>query len=275
MFNPALAAALVVAAAPGPKLSTAEQQYIEARDAATARFSKRDVPDKAERQAMDHLRGLLRQIVGPVRLPDLAGPGELAYEGFWGVGSTPGVADGLWFNWKSNTLFVTTRPLFVRAVGTEPPRDARSVEDIMISRTVLAGHAAFTTFADLPVRMGVATKRGRAVVGVVAQADGPWPPNHLIVQMERGERVFVVAASLEPPMEQVEDCKSKFNADLQKIPNGSDNLDQLQDRVYDSYRRCIGSTLASRPSYAAVLGRAQAIVDQLEAGEGAEPPTPR
>lgn len=145
----------------------------------------------------------------------------------------------------------------------------------MVTRTILQGHAGFTTFADLPVRMKAETRRGRAVIGVVAQDDGPWPPNYLVVQMERGERVFVVAAPLEPPMEQVEDCKTKFNDSWQRIPNGAEYKDQLQIGVYDAYRHCIGPGLASQPSYAAVLGRAQAIVDQLEAEQGTAPAAPR
>ncbi len=218
---------------------------------------------------MGDLEARLREIVGPVRLPGLASPGKLAYEGFWGVGSTPVVADGMVFDWSGNTLFVTTRALYMRAVGA---LRVRSDEDDMVSRTVLGGHVAFVTFANLPVRKGGSTKRVRAVVGVAFQAYGPWPPNYLVVQVERGERVSVVGASLEPPLEQVDDCEARFNADMSKIPHGA-NEDRLQDRVYDTYRRCIGSALPSRPSFAAVLGRAQAIVDQLEAGDAEGPPT--
>jgi hypothetical protein len=268
MTELALAAVLLMAASPAPKLSTMEQRYVEARDAATARYSKG--PMAGDEQAMGGLEVQLREIVGPVRLPGLASPGKLAYDGFWGVGSIQ--ADGLVFDWSGNTLFVTTRGLYMRAVGALRPTKDPSVEDEMVSRTIMVD-VAFVTFADLPVRKVGSTKRVRAVVGSAAQAYGPWPPNSLIVQVERGERVFVVCAELKPPLEQVDDCEATFNAAMKKF-TGRDRGD-MERLQFNAYRRCAGSALPSRPSFAAVLGRAQAIVDQLEAGDAEGSPTGR
>lgn len=247
-----------------------EQRYVEGRDAATARYSKG--PMAGDEQAMAGLEAQLREIIGPVRLPGLAGPGKLAYDGFWGVGSIQ--ADGLVFDWSGNTLFVTTRGLYMRAVGALRPTKDPSVEDEMVSRTIMVD-VAFVTFADLPVRKVGSTKRVRAVVGVATQAYGPWPPNSLIVQVERGERAFVVYSELKPPLEQVAHCESKFNADWRKIASGASDTERLQAGVYDTYRRCVGETLPSRPSFTAALARAQAIVDQLEASDGASSPAGR
>jgi hypothetical protein len=270
----ALVAALLMAATPAPKLSAMEQRYIEVRDAATARFAKGEGPGAAERQAMDGLEAQLGAIVGPVRASGLTGPGKLAYEGFWGVGSTPAVADGVVFSWRSDTLFVTTRALYTRSAAAAHSNGVRPADE-MISRTVIGGHAAYVTFADLPVRKGASTERVRATVGVATQDDGPWPPNYLVVQLERGERVFVVGASLKPPLEQVAECEHQFNADWRKIASGTGDTERLRAGVYGNYRRCVGATLPSRPSFTAALARAQAIVDQLEAGDGAGPPAGR
>lgn len=274
MFAGFLAAALVLVASPTPRLSANEQRYIEARDAATTRFVKGEGPWDAEQRVTDDLRARLREIVGPVRVPGLTGPGTLAYAGFWGVGSTPIMADGMVFDWNDDRLFVTTRALYTRWVRTLRNVDPRSLGDEVVARTVFGGDVAFATFAELPVRMGASTRRGRAVVGLAGQAYGSWPPNCLIVQVERGDRVFVVSASLDPPMEQVAACEARFKADESKIPRGEAGHG-LEERAFDAYRRCVGPKLPTRPSHAAVLGRAQAIVDRLEAGDGGGAPAGR
>jgi len=267
----ALAAALLMAASPAPKLSTMEQRYVEARDAATARFDKGPIagdPEFAgELEAIGVLEVQLREIIGPVRLPGLASPGRLAYEGFWGVGSTPRVADGMVFDWSGNTLFVTTRALYMRAVGALRPMEDASVEDEMVSNTIMGGHAAFTAFAEVPIRHGPSTKRARAVVGVVAQDIGPFPPDSLVVQLERGDRVYIVGGKLEPRLEQVASCEARFKKDVKKIPNGANDVFRLEYQAFHAYGRCVRPVITARPTFTSLVRRAQAIVDHLEAGD--------
>lgn len=275
MLTLALVGALLLTGSPSPKLSAAEQTYVAARDAETVRFSKGEGPFDAEREALERMRGMLRDIIGPVRLPGLAGQGELAYEGFWGVGSTPGVVDGLWFDWQGTHMFVTTRALYMLAAGGSRGQTATDTEDDLVARTVHAGHAAFVTFADLPVKFSAEAKRGRAVLGLSAQDDGPFPPSDLVVQMERGGKMFVVAAALQPPMEQVEDCAMKYLAATKSSGGGADDRVKTRERAFASYRRCFGQAVASLPTYGGVLTRAQTIVDLLESANPAGSPAPR
>ncbi|WP_242394416.1 hypothetical protein [Anaeromyxobacter oryzisoli] len=245
--------ALHVAAAPAPALSASERRYLDARAAANARFADADTesPDEGDR-ARAELAAQLRTIVGPVRLAGIEGPGEPAYEGFWGVGSQE-MADGLSFKWRGSNLFVTTPALFARTAVTTQPIDDQTVDEILVSRTVIVD-AAYTTFTAVPVRHGPSTLLARASVGLVAQDIGPWPPKTLVVHVERGGRVYVVGTDLSPGLEQVAACKAKWDP-------------RMREAAFARYRRCVGAVLPTRPSFAAVIRRAQAIVDALQADD--------
>jgi len=208
-------------------------------------------------RALAELAGQLRAIVGPVRLAGIEGPGEPAYDGFWGVGSTE-MADGLRFKWRGSSLFVTTRALFARTAAATQPLHGRTVDDVLVSSTAI-GDAAYTTFCEVPVRHGPSALLSRASVGLVAQDIGPWPPKTLVVQVERGGRVYVVSTDLSPGLEQVAACEAKWDH-------------RREDAAFDAYRRCVGAVLPTRPSFAAVVHRAQAIVDALQADDPARLP---
>jgi hypothetical protein len=245
-----IALALQVAAAPVPKLSAAEQRYLAARDAANSRFANSDEADDEQSRVLAELTAQLRAIVGPVRLSGIDGPGKAAYDAFSGIGSTE-MADGLCFTWRGSGLFVTTRALFARtAAATWPARDPT---EALFSVTVF-GDAAYSKFAEISVRHGSSVELARASVGLVAQDIGAWPPNTLVVQVVRGDRVYMVGTDLTPRLEQVPSCAAKC---------GSCG-DQA---AFDAYRRCVGSVLPTRPSFAGVVRRAQAIVDALQADE--------
>src|ERR1700694_1295704 len=79
-----------------PALTASEQRYLDARAAANARFADGNMESYQDR-ALAELAGQLRAIVGPVRLAGIQGPGEPAYDGFWGVGSTE-MGGGFRFN---------------------------------------------------------------------------------------------------------------------------------------------------------------------------------
>ncbi|BDG01550.1 hypothetical protein [Anaeromyxobacter oryzae] len=238
--------ALHVAAFPAP--SASEQRYLDARAAANIRCADGGM-EKDQDRARAELASQLRAIIGPVRLAGIQGPGAPAYDGFWGVGSTE-MADGLLFKWQSSTLFVTTRALFAHTVATTKSFDYRTVDEVLVSATVI-GDAAYTSFTEVPVRHGPSTQRARASVGLVAQDIGPWPPATLVVQVERGNRIYVVSTDLSPGLEQITACEAKWGP-------------RREDAAFDAYRRCVGAALPTRPSFAAVVRRAQAIVDALQ-----------
>lgn len=252
--------ALQVAAAPAPALSASEQRYLDARDAANARFAKADSADGEQDRVLTQLTDQLREIIGPVRLTGIDGPGKAAYDGFEGVGSTE-MADGLRFDWRGSYLFVTTRALFARTATTTRPRHGRAVDEALFSYTVFTD-AAYMKFAEVPVRHGSSVELAQASVGLVAQDIGAWPPDTLVLQVIRGNRVYLVGTSLSPPLEQVPTCAAKCG--------------HCGDQpAFDAYRRCVGAVLPTRPSFAAVVRRAQVIVDALQADEPPQLPPMR
>jgi hypothetical protein len=249
--------ALQVAAAPVPALSASEQRYLDARSAANARFANTDPADGEQDRVLTQLIHQLREIIGPVSLAGLDGPGEAAYEGFDGVGTTE-MADGLVFNWRGSRVFVTTRALFARGAAATRPAHDGTVDFTFI----LFPDAAYSMFAAVPVRHGSSTELARASVGLVSQEIGPWPPHTLVVQVVRGDRVYIVGTDLNPGLEQVPSCEAKWN------PRG-------EEVAFDAYRRCVAAVLPTRPSFAAVVRRAQGIVDAIQEDRPPHVPTER
>jgi hypothetical protein len=260
MSLPVVLLALQVAAAPVPALSVAEQRYLDARNAANVRFANVDPADSEQDRVLTQLTYQLREIIGPVSLAGIDGPGKAAYDGFEGLGSTE-MADGLCFKWRESYLFVTTRALFARAAAAIRPTRDRTVDEGLVMSTVLID-AAYSTFAEVPVRHGSSIQLARASVGLVAQDIGAWPPDTLVVQVIRGDRVYVAMTRLIPRLEQVATCAAECGHCGE------------QD-VFDAYRRCVGAVLPTRPSFAAVVRRAQAIVDALQADEPPHLPAER
>jgi hypothetical protein len=258
----ALAVTLLVAGTPTPKLSPAEQRYVDGRALATAMFGQGPTSEVAERKALADLSAQLQAIIGPVRLTGL-GQGSPAFEGFWGLGSLD-KADGLIFRWRDDVLFVTTRALYLRFVGLDP----RPVDFVSVGATI-GGHAAYMPFAEVPVSATAPTRTVRASVGLTAQDIGPWPPDMLVVHLERGDRVYVVGSPLQPRLEQVASCEAKFEAVLKEGRGGSIDSGDVRELAFEAYRSCVAAGWSSRPSFQALRRRAQAIVDQLEAADGA------
>lgn len=252
MSLPVAVLAIQVAAAAVPALSASEQRYLDARIAANARFANADPADIEPNRVLIQLTSRLREIIGPVSLAGIDGPGKAAYDGFEGVGSTE-MADGLSFDWQGSHLFVTTRALFARTAAATRPTPDRTVDEALLTFTVFTD-AAYMAFADVPVRHGSSIELARASVGLVAQDIGAWPPDTLVVQVLRGDRVYMVGTSLSPRLEQVPTCEAKCG--------------RCRDQAaFDAYRRCVGAVLPTRPSFAAVVRRAQAMVDALQAEE--------
>lgn len=260
MSVPVVLLALQVAAAPVPALSASEQRYVDARTAANARFSNADPAGSEPDRALTQLTHHLREIIGPVSLAGVDGPGKAAYDGFEGVGTTE-MADGLVFDWRGSRLFVTTRSLFARAAAATRPPLGRPMDEAIFTFTVFSD-AAYTTFAELPVHHRSSTDLARASVGLVAQDIGPWPPNALVVQVAQGDRVYLVGTLLSPGLEQVPSCEAKWN------PRG-------EDVAFDAYRRCVAAVLPTRSSFAAVVRRAQDLVDALQEDRAPQAPPER
>lgn len=237
--------------APLPPLSADEQSYLQARAAAAAQFGQGAGPADQEERALRDLAARLRAIVGPVRLPGLVDRGRTAYQGFYGLGSSD-KADGLFFLWRDARVFVTTRGLWQRTVAAARPVAGGTVDEALAFATV-SSDTGYLRFAEAPVRHGPSTRVARATVGLFAQALGAWPPRDLVVTVEQGDRIYVVATELDPASPQVPACEARWNESPQQDPD------------FAIYRRCVGAALPSTPGFADAVRQAQAIVDALEA----------
>jgi hypothetical protein len=267
MSLPVVLLALQVAAAPVPALSWAEQSYLDARNAANDRVSIGGMKTHdEEKRVIAELTARLRGIIGPIPLAGIDGLGRAAYEGFEGGFEGPGStdrADGLVFNWRGSVLFVTTRALFARAAAAYLPSPDLTVDEYLFCNTVFQEAPLYLMFAEIPVRHGSSTELARASVGTATEDFGPWPPNTLVVQVVRGDRVYMVGTRLNPGFEQVPNCEAKWNPRGEQVPYDMERVS------FNAYRRCVGAVITPSPLFAAVVRRAQAIVDALE---GNEPP---
>jgi hypothetical protein len=251
-------AAAPALSAPAIPLSPAEQRYVAARDAQLARFAKADLSDERvgqeQRRARAELERQLRAIVGAVRVTGITGPGRINLEGL-APGEGAGMPDGLRFDWRGDTLFVGTRGLVdrylaaARARGT-PPSDMALAADALIS------DAGFMEYLEVPVRRGAGMDRAGAWLGIATQAVVNDPPSLLLVHVARGARVYLVAAPLRPAVAPIAACQAIMARD----PN-----------AYEPFVRCYAEALPRGAEFRALIRRAQAIVDAIEADPGAGP----
>lgn len=273
-----LALTLRLAAPAGPAAPAPVRTYLAVRDAYVRDLAAKGdaATDAQERRARADLEKRLRAIVGPVRLPGLAGEGKLNLETLREDELGFGQLDGLRFEWGADTtLLVTTRPLLdaYLAADARLPADLAAVarspaafEDFF--RRVFSADVAFPWFGDVPVR-GAGVELALAALALPAQDLGPWPPTELAVVVVTGERVLVARSTLRPPPEQLAACEAEWTAGEAKADAaraaGASGRDQDRHRedAFDAYRRCYARELPGRPAFAAIARRAQELVDRL------------
>ncbi len=159
-----------------------EETYLETRDGLIRQFEKSEQPVD-ERPALTELEKQMRTIVGPVRIEGFSGQGNI---NLLTLKTESGYAqvDGLRFDSKHETLFVTTQGLFKHYLSEHPelPQAIIAIsKDEDFYRRVFHADAGIMHYAEVPVECADGQSFAQAFLGVSGQDIGPFIPNEMFV----------------------------------------------------------------------------------------------
>ena len=274
-------ALLAVCAMAGPVAAqnrSLEDRYIDARDAATARFTPEMAPKlgdgvvKAEENARAGLERQMRAIVGPVEIKGL-GAGKLSlgslYPGDLGFGSL----DGLMFNSEDykTAIVVTTRSLFMRWLRAhktpkddalpQQPEQAFRIETFYFR--AMMSDSAILRFAQVPLGAAAALP-AYAMLGARSQDDTPYAANEVFVAAIKGDRAFVGHAPIEPKFV-VPACSAAREAAEKNAKAASEAEDAPGDKAETDFRICFAAAAPKQAAFADVMKRAQELYARMPA----------
>ena len=282
-------------AAPGHAAATTEA-YLAARDQAIA--SLRQPPGKAlsdadtaledarEKSELDKLQTMIRELIGPIRLPGFAPAGTIStvlVAGYVESGRLDGLAvksrDG------RTTGIVTTEPLLRAWLGSgaaqSPPPglpmelDAAFGDDDFYSQA-LTEDARAHEYAELP--SGLPAGQGTARVLLVlfgSDSVAPNPPDTLVAAAARSGLVAVLKERTAMRIGQIPACKAAYDRDV-KAAEEAEKQSQastsdtalfqkyaaLEAASDTNFVHCFGVAIKSRPEYPALAKQASALAER-------------
>jgi hypothetical protein len=195
--------------ASGVLAASPEAAYLAARDKDIAEIkaledseASHSTIEAAEDKALADLTKRLKDIVVPVAVKGFP-PADTLNLALSEHEEDFGHLDGLAS--QRADIVVTTRPLlmaWLEQMAKDEDKDRRLPTDVDAAvrqdgfYTFSVGEdAAFAKYADLPVMKPPGADLAAGALGVFTQADGPWPPDAIVVTVIKGDRVFVVASA--------------------------------------------------------------------------------
>jgi hypothetical protein len=278
-----LSVVLPVAAVQG---QSAEDQYLEARDAAIERFTPARVPNigpgelDAESKARAELDNLIRVLIGSGTPPGFeAGQYNVTtlFSGDMDFGKLDGIvyeADG-----GDTQMVMSTRSLLSKWLQAkfQDPKD-RLAPDVAIQTEnfylrAIGSDAAILRYAELP--LGVPDSF--AMLSARTQDAPPTEADEVLVTAIRGERVFVASARFEPPLA-VEACtrdRETAEAKLEQMERTEfkpgrrndaalEKLMTLREQVESEFRRCFAAGAPKEKGFAQAVNRAKDLLDRMQ-----------
>ena len=140
------------------------------------------------------------------------------------------------------------------------------------------GPARCLKYAELPVKKPAKASLAFAMLNTRTQADGPRPPDSVIVSVVQGGRIYVVSAEAAAAIGPIPKCdavwqeyekkaEEAYGAEAQFDPNDKNRPDgsKVRDQGDDAYHRCFAEQAPGEKSFPALVQQAQAIADGLPA----------
>jgi uncharacterized protein (TIGR03067 family) len=256
---------LALASAPSARGQTAaELDYIRARREAV------DAYDRAQgtfnqKAALANLERKLRSILGPVNMPGFPQPGRINLEAICRGEEGCESLDGLLYRTEDHRRrFLVTTPVLMtnwlkghRLSPDSALRTPRLFTDIFGSHAVVL-HYANLTIPDAQ-RRGVAS----AMLVVVAQDEGKWPPDKVIVSVSRANRVYIIQVPPAVAIDTLEGCGIRLDTVFKAKPDPRQITMEEADRAYASYRACYSDRVSSIPGIDRIIDQVVRLVDAL------------
>jgi len=260
------------------KSQSPEQRYFETRDSFIRKLENATKPVEVSPD-LGELEKQLRTIVGPVRIEGFPGQGRIDLPTLQSE-FAPGQVDGLRFDSRSESLFVTTEQL-LRHYLSERPELPQSLEAISKSgdfyRRVFHWDAGVVYYADVPVKSRAGQAFVHVFLGVSAQDIAPFIPNEIFVFVSTGKQIRLANAPATVEISDIPQCRREWGTFNRKASDALamyrsshlKNRKAIEDHFryeaqgFEAYQRCFGREAKSQPFFAALEVQAQSIVDRM------------
>lgn len=264
---------------------TAEDGYLAARDAAIERFTPERVPNigqrelDAEGEARADLDRLIRAVLGSA-IPSGFEAGKFNLTTLFSGDIDFGRLDGLVFeaDGGDTQMVVSTRSLLAKWLQAkwQDPKDRLEIAAAMKNETfylrAMGSDAAVLRYADIPVGVPEAF----AILAARTQDAPPTEANEVFVTAMRGDRVFVAAARLDPPLaipactKPREAAEAKLaeqeRAEIRPGPRNAAALERLirqREQIEHDFRSCFAERAAKETGFADAVRRANHLLDRM------------
>jgi hypothetical protein len=268
--------------------ATPVETYLDTRDRFVAAINKApDAPgaDRQDKAARAELEGLIRHLVGPVRLEGFPPEGAsnldtlIQQVGF-------GKLDGLVFAREKPVIrvVVTTLALLKRwledhktdeAGGAVPGDLKQALASEPFYTFAISPDAAIAKYADLPIAAPRGASLAVALLVLQRQDVTPDMPDEIVVSAIRDGRVFVMSERLAKPIKPIPACAAiwrDYQARADKTFAAYQASRASDTKLFDAYvalqnegdvahRQCYGQRIRDDPAFAALVRQAQALAD--------------
>lgn len=285
---PALLIGLAAAVA-----GTPEEDYVAARDAATAKIKKIEAknPDadvsKINKSALAALEKRLQAIIGPVAIKPYPEKGRMEYdslsEGEFGADGLDGLRFGK--DGEGPQLVVTTDGLLEtwlkrpREWGTtkgKRPSIDEALANTEFYTFAVGQDAALTKTAEIPIAKPEGATFAVALLGGWAQDDGPNPQQQIVLAVRREGKVYIASESAKAyklipacdagwkaAEEKANAIFKKYQASGAKDEKIYDSYTDTQSKGYADYLACYRQRAPKEAFFPALVKEAQEIADRF------------
>lgn len=242
---------------------------------------------KAEDRARSDLETMLKAMIGPVTVKGLPPAGRINLETlFKEMGF--GRLDGLVFGAPDAAFAVVTTDGLLEAWlkghknwwpgQRNVPQDIKgALRSEVFYTQAISTDAAIARFAEIPVEAPKASVVF-AMLALARQDIGPWMPDHIIVSVVQGGRVFVVSQPSVvtiAPIPVCSDVWQRYDTERQRALDAYRPTESKKDKALFAqaakleadgdaeHRRCFASHVKEQSYFPAVLRQAQSLVDRL------------
>lgn len=285
---PALLIGLAAAVA-----GTPEEDYVAARDAATAKIKKIEAknPDadvsKINKSALADLEKRLQAIIGPVAIKPYPEKGRMEYDSLSEGELGADGLDGLRFGKDGDgpQLVVTTDGLLETwlkrprewgtAKGKRPSID-EALANAEFYTFAVGQDAALTKTADIPIAKPEGATFAVALLGGWAQDDGPNPIQDIVLAVRRAGKVYIASerakaykpipacdASLKAAEAKADAIYKKYQASGAKDEKIFNESSEAREKGDADYRACYRERAPKEAFFPALVKEAQEIANRF------------
>ncbi|SRR5579883_116575 len=284
-----LIALLILFAALAAGATTPEQAYLAARDQAIAALKKTPEAkqDAEERRLRARLEQQLKSLVNPPQLDGFPGPATMSPETLLDHDEGFGALDGISRRGKDPTsrVLVTTDGLlrswlkehktFWEGDANPPTEPEAAFRSEVFYTQAVNDDAAFSIFADLPIRKPDGAASAVALLVAESQDVAVEPPGEIAVALSKGGKVFIAVVTAKAKPTPIAACDAIWKAfeaksaapsdSAQKDDKGAAESIDPSEQAAAAVHKCWFEKASGAPEFPALTEQAQRLIDGFAA----------